>query len=45
MSVFLYVIEGEYYDELNWPFVVNVDIKLLNQLEDRDHHSMEVGHY
>ncbi len=42
VSIFIYVIEGKYDDELNWPFVGNVDIELLNQLEDRDHHSMEV---
>ncbi len=42
VSVFVYVIEGEYDAELNWPFVGIVTIKLLNQLEDKNHHSIEV---
>ncbi len=36
------VLEGKYDDELNWPFVGKVDIELLNQLEDENHHSMEL---
>ncbi len=36
------VIKGKYDDELNWPFVGKVTFELLNQLEDKNHHSMEV---
>ncbi len=34
-----YVLKGKYDDELNWPFVGKV---ILNQLEDKKHHSIEV---
>ncbi len=36
VSVFAWIIKG---DELNWPFVGKVTFKLLNQLEDKNHHS------
>ncbi len=42
VSVYAHVIEGEYDDKLNWPFVGKVNFELLNQLEDKDHHSMEL---
>ncbi len=42
VSVFVYIIKCEYDDELNWPFVGKVTVELLNQLEDKNHHSMVV---
>ncbi len=42
VSVYALVIEGKYDAELNWPFVGKVTFKLLNQLEDKDHHSKEL---
>ncbi len=42
LSIFLRVIKGEYDAELNWPFVGKVTFELLNQLEDKNHHSMEL---
>ncbi len=39
VSVYAHVIKGKYDDELNWPFIGKVDIELLNQLEDKNHHS------
>ncbi len=38
MSVYAQVIEGEYDDKLNWPFVGIIKFELLNQLEDRNHY-------
>ncbi len=42
VSVGASIIEGKYDDELNWPFLGKVTFELLNQLEDKDHHSMEL---
>ncbi len=33
---------SEYDDELNWPFIGKLTFELLNQLEDENHHSMEL---
>ncbi len=38
LSVYALVIKGKYDDELNWPFVGKFTFKLLNQLEDKNHH-------
>lgn len=48
VSVNVVVHEGEYDDELKWPFAGTITLELLNQLADKDHHSkrmsiMEVG--
>ena len=38
VSPFLYLMEGEYDDELPWPVeVIKVQVKLLNQAGDHDH--------
>ncbi len=42
VSVVAFVIEGKFDDDLNWPFVGKVTFELLNQLEDKNHHSMEL---
>ncbi len=42
VSVFAWIIKGKYDDELNWPFVGNVTVKLLNQLKDKKHYSITV---
>ena len=39
VSVFLVILEGKYDAELKWPFVGDVKIMLLNQLEDENHHT------
>ncbi len=39
VSVFACIAKGKYDDNLNWPFVGNITIELLNQLEDKNHHS------
>lgn len=38
LSVFLYMVRGEYDDDLDWPFLGNVTIHLLNQRGDRQHY-------
>ena len=38
MSVFLYLVRGEYDNDLDWPFRGNVTIHLLNQRSDRQHY-------
>ena len=42
VSVFAYLMKGENDDYLPWPFTGRVTFKLLNQLEDKNHHSMSV---
>jgi TNF receptor-associated factor 4 len=37
LSVFVYLMQGEFDDQLKWPFQGNVFFKLMNQEEDRDH--------
>ena len=38
ISVFLYLVRGEYDDELEWPFKGSITVQLLNQRSDRGHH-------
>ncbi len=42
VSVYALVIEGKYDAELNWPFLGKVTVELLNQLEDKNHHSSAI---
>ena len=37
VSVYVYLLRGEFDDYLEWPFRGNITIQLLNQLEDNDH--------
>ena len=37
LAVFVYMMRGEFDDQLKWPFRGGVTIKLVNQEEDRDH--------
>ena len=43
MSVFIPILEGKYDAELKWPFVGKVIITLLNQLEDKNHHTNTIS--
>ncbi len=40
MSVYAKLLEGSYDAILSWPFVGTVTFTLLNQLSNRDHHTM-----
>ncbi len=42
VSVYAYVKKGKYDDVLSWPFVGKVNLKLLNQLEDKNHHGSAI---
>jgi hypothetical protein len=37
------IVKGKYDNELKWPFVGSVTITLLNQLEDKNHHTKTVN--
>ena len=37
LSVFVCLMQGEFDDQLEWPFQGKITIKLVNQEEDRDH--------
>ena len=37
MGMYLQMLQGEYDDQLHWPFYGTVDVKILNQLEDKTH--------
>ena len=37
VSVFSYLMQGEYDDELEWPYSGTIDIHLVNQLQDQNH--------
>ena len=39
VSVFAFLMRGENDDHLPWPFTGTVTVELLNQLEDKNHHS------
>ena len=42
VSVFLYMMKGEYDDSLKWPFQGDITIQLLSQIEDDDRHRVRV---
>ena len=42
VSVYVYFMKGENDDYLPWPFSGKVTVELLNQLEDKNHHSMSM---
>ncbi len=39
ISVFVFLVKGEYDAVLKWPFIGDITIELLNQLEDKNHFS------
>ena len=39
ISVFTYLMRGEFDSHLKWPFRGTVTIQLVNQLEDKEHHT------
>ena len=42
VSVFICHMKGDNDDYLTWPFTGIINIKLLNQLEDKNHHTMSI---
>ena len=43
VSVVAYLMKGDNDDSLTWPFTGSVTIELLNQLEDKNHHTYTLG--
>ena len=43
VSVFSYLMQGEYDDELEWPYAGTIDIHLVNQLQDQNHHKASLS--
>ena len=41
VSVYIYLMRGDNDDNLKWPFKGTIKISLLNQLEDRQHRTLE----
>jgi len=37
VSVYIYLMQGEFDDHLKWPFRGDVTVAMLNQLEDNNH--------
>ena len=42
VSVYVYLMRGDNDDNLKWPFKGTIKVSLLNQLEDRQHHTKQV---
>lgn len=42
ISVYAYLMRGENDEHLAWPFSGSVNVELLNQLEDKNHHSKSI---
>lgn len=38
LSVYVYLMKGDFDDELPWPFRGNVTVRIVNQLEDSNHY-------
>ena len=44
VSVWVYLMRGEYDDQLEFPFKGTIKFELLNQLEDKNHHCKSYTH-
>ena len=44
VSVWAYLMRGEYDDQLEFPFKGTIKFELLNQLEDKNHHCTSYTH-
>ena len=45
VSVYVYLLKGEYDDILTWPFKCDITIQLLNWREDKGHVEKTIDHY
>ena len=43
VSVFNFLMPGEYDDELEWPYTGTIDVHLVNQLQDQNHHKASLS--
>ena len=42
LSLFLHILEGPFDSQLAWPLLGTFKFKLLNQLEDKNHHDQSL---
>ena len=42
VTVSLHLMQGEFDDDLKWPFRGDITVQLLNQLEDKEHHERTI---
>ena len=45
VALFAHVVEGDYDNQLQWPFIGTVKVELLNQLEDKNHNYATLPFY
>ena len=45
VTLFAHVVEGDYDNQLQWPFIGTVKVELLNQLEDKNHNYATLPFY
>ena len=45
VSLFAHIVEGDYDNQLKWPFIGTVKVELLNQLEDKNHNETTLPFY
>ena len=42
VSVFTHLMRGEFDSDLEWPFRGTITVKIVNQLEDKEHHTASI---
>ena len=42
VSVYVYLMKGEYDDRLRWPFCANITLQIMNQRSDQHHHTRDI---
>ena len=45
VSVYVYLMKGEYDDGLPWPFSANIMLQIVNQSGDQYHHNRDIPFY
>ena len=45
LSLYVYLLKGEYDDHLQWPFSANITVQLLNWSEDSSHEQKTIDHH
>ena len=45
LSLFVYLLKGEYDDQLQWPFNANITVQLLNWSRDKSHEEKTIPYH
>ena len=45
LSIYVYLLKGEYDDQLQWPFNANITVQLLNWSGDNSHEKKTIPHH